>query len=183
MGGHHLTLGSLVDFVTGATRQDTHDERYRQKLAMLLVNEKGYPKEELECGTPVTISAGSGRAILTAGILITIDGQYRMLLQYGPGSIVSRRRPALALSRIIAPFQIPLVVATNGQTADIMEGASGKVLGTGLSAIPTRNALIRRTQNTPCSPLSPRRIEMESRILFAFEVDGSCPCDDTICRL
>ncbi len=183
MGGHHLTLGSLVDFVTGATLEDTHDERYRQKLAMLLVNGKGYRKEELECGRPVTVAAGCNRAILTAGILIAIDGRYRMLLQYGPGSIVSRRRPALALSRIIAPFQIPLVVATNGETADVMDGASGKVLATGLSAIPAREELIRKTADHPAIHISAVRIEMESRILFAFEVDGSCPCDDTICRI
>ena len=32
-------------------------------------------------------------------------------------------------------------------------------------------------------PISANRVEMESRIVYAYEVDGSCPCDDTICRL
>ncbi len=29
MGEHHLILGELVDFITGKTIKDTHDERYK----------------------------------------------------------------------------------------------------------------------------------------------------------
>ncbi|MCP4369667.1 MAG: type I restriction enzyme HsdR N-terminal domain-containing protein, partial [Deltaproteobacteria bacterium] len=46
--GHHLILGKLVDFITGETIQDTHDERYRQKLARLLVEKKGYTKNDIK---------------------------------------------------------------------------------------------------------------------------------------
>ena len=45
MQGHHLILGELVDFISGKIIKDTHDERYRQKLAHLLVNRKGYLKK------------------------------------------------------------------------------------------------------------------------------------------
>ena len=40
MNGHHLILGELDDFVTGQRLADTHDERYRQRLSRLLVEEK-----------------------------------------------------------------------------------------------------------------------------------------------
>ena len=36
------------------------------------------------------------------------------LLTFGPGSIVSRERPALAVARLVAPYQVPVVVVTNG---------------------------------------------------------------------
>ena len=42
MNGHHLILGKLSDYLTGDTLDDTHDERYRQKIARLLVDRKGY---------------------------------------------------------------------------------------------------------------------------------------------
>jgi hypothetical protein len=29
--------------------------------------------------------------------------------------------------------------------------------------------------------IAEERAEKESRILMAFEVDGSCPCDDSVC--
>ena len=42
MDGHHLILGELDDLITGESIKDTHDERYRQRIARLLVDEKGY---------------------------------------------------------------------------------------------------------------------------------------------
>ena len=48
MDNHHLILGELVDFITGETLTDTHDERYRQKLAKILVTYKGYHKNEIK---------------------------------------------------------------------------------------------------------------------------------------
>ena len=48
MNGHHLILGELRDFITGATLKDTHDERYRQKIARLLINRKGYRSTDIE---------------------------------------------------------------------------------------------------------------------------------------
>jgi len=53
--GHHLILGELVDYITGETIEDTHDERYRQKLAHLLVEHKGYFKKEIEPGHMVPV--------------------------------------------------------------------------------------------------------------------------------
>jgi hypothetical protein len=35
----------------------------------------------------------------------------------------------------------------------------------------------------PFEPISADRAEKEARIVYAFEVDGACTCDDTICRL
>jgi hypothetical protein len=39
------------------------------------------------------------------------------------------------------------------------------------------------TASSPFDSISRKRAEMESRILYAFEVDGCCPCDDSVCRL
>jgi hypothetical protein len=48
MTGHHLILGEVEDFITGQRLKDTHDERYRQKIARLLVAHKGYRKADIE---------------------------------------------------------------------------------------------------------------------------------------
>ncbi|MEJ2661207.1 MAG: hypothetical protein P8Z73_10870 [Desulfobacteraceae bacterium] len=47
MGGHHLILGKLTDFISGETLDDTLDERHRQKVARLLVDQKGYRKTDI----------------------------------------------------------------------------------------------------------------------------------------
>ena len=46
--GHHFVYGSLQDYLTGEELPDTDDERFRQQLARLLVEEKGFAKAELE---------------------------------------------------------------------------------------------------------------------------------------
>jgi len=48
MNSGHLILGELVDFITGETIEDNLDERYRQKLAQLLVEKKDYNKNEIK---------------------------------------------------------------------------------------------------------------------------------------
>ncbi len=180
MGGHHLILGELVDFITGKTIVDTHDERYRQKLARLLINKKGYAKHEIESRCKLLVKVEHKSAVVKIDFKITQAGKVGMIIKYGPGSIVSRHRPALAASRLIVPYQVPFVVVTNGEDADILDGSTGRIISQGLGTIPICTDLITRISSLSLHPISTKRIEMESRILYAFEVDDSCSCDDTV---
>ena len=181
--GHHLILGTLVDFISGETIQDTHDERYRQKLARLLVNNKGYYKEEIEPLCELIVIAEKKKAVVKIDYKVTLFEKICMIIKYGPGSLVTRHRPALAASRLAAPYQVPVVVVSNGEEADILEGTTGKIISSGLESIPSKPELINRVADTPFNIISAKQAEMESKILYAFEIDDSCPCDDTICRL
>ncbi len=181
--GHHLILGKRVDYITGCTIQDTHDERYRQLLARLLVEDKGYLKSDIEAGRKLFFKAVDKTAMIKIDYTISLSDRICMILKYGPGSIVTRHRPALAASRLVAPYPVPIVVATNGKDADIIEGTTGSIIGHGLEAIPAKSELIEIAENARFDRLSDKQIEMAARILYAFEVDDSCPCDDTICKL
>ena len=181
--GHHLILGELVDFITGETIQDTHDERYRQKLARLLVEDKGYIKEEIESRCNILVRAENKRAMVKVDFKVTLSGRTGMIIKYGPGSLVTRRRSALGLSRLASSYQVPIVVVTNGEDAEILEGATGKIVSSGLESIPQKSQLVEMIKQATYNRISSRQAEMESRVVYAFEVDGSCPCDDTICRL
>ena len=183
MAGHHLILGQHIDFVTGETIMDTHDERYRQQIARLLINHKQYHKKDIIPRKKLLVKAGENKAVIKIDFLINLLGKVCMIINFGPGSIVTRRRPLLAASRVLSPYQIPIAVVTNGEDAEILEGASGRLLSRGLETIPSREQLseIRATDNF--KRISAERAEMESRILYCYEVDGSCPCDENVCRL
>lgn len=180
MNGHHLILGKLRDYVTGEELDDTLDERYRQKIERYLVTEKGFAKKELIPRQPLIIRAGSRRARMSVDLLIRVADRICGIVYYGPGSLVTRHRPALAASRLVAPYQVPLVVVTNGEDADILAGASGSLISKGFSGLPSREAVARDWAAGVLAPLSSKQLEMEQRILYAFEVDGRCPCDDGI---
>ena len=183
MAGHHLILGERTDFVTGETIIDTHDERYRQKIAHLLINHKGYQKNDIKPRQDLLVQAGENRAVIKIDFLIYLSGKVCMIIKFGPGSIVTRRRPLLAASRILAPYQIPIAVVTNGEDAEVLEGASGRVISRGLETIPHREQLIEITHADLFNRIAAERMEMESRILYCYEVDGSCPCDENVCKL
>ncbi len=183
MNGHHLILGRLADYITGDTLDDTLDERLLQGLARRLVEEKGYAKEEIEPRRELMVQAGEKKAVIKVDFLVSLSGRIGMIIKYGPGSLVTRHRPALAASRLLAPYQIPIAAATNGEDADILNGATGKVLSSGLEAIPSRRELLVLVESAEFVEITPKRAEMESRILFVYEVDGACPCDDNVCLL
>ena len=182
MAGHHLILGEITDFITGETIENNHDEQYRQSIARLLVEQKGYAKEEIIPRNRLPAAAGDNKAIVNIDFKITLSGKTLMIIKYGPGSIVTRHRPTLAASRLLEPYQIPRAAATNGEDADVLDGFSGRVLCSGLESLPGRDELSALADMD--LPLIPEdRAEKESRILFAYDVDGACPCDETICRL
>ncbi len=183
MNGHHLILGELTDCLTGETIPDTHDERYRQKIAKLLLEKRGYAKTEIQARCDLQVQADEKCAIIKVDFKIALNGRIYMIVKYGPGSIVTRRRPALAAARLLSPTQIPVVVVTNGEAAEILDGSTGEIIAHGLEAIPSKTEILNKVSEDAFTLIAPPRFEVESRILYAFEVDGSCLCDDNICRL
>jgi hypothetical protein len=183
MGGHHLILGKLADFLTGEILDDTLDERYRQKIARLLVERKGYAPQEIEPRRDLLLQAGQRRAVIKIDFVVRLAGRAGMVVRFGPGSLVSRERPTLAVARLVEAYQVPIAVVTNGEDAEVLDAGSGKVLGLGLDAIPSRSELIDVTGAHRFEDVAPQRAIMEARVAYCYEVDGACPCDDTICRL
>jgi hypothetical protein len=173
---HHLIYGTLRDYLTGEELTDTDDERIRQDLSRLMVEEKGYEREML---TPrLKIETLFSKCFVTSTIELTVSLQQRkfMIIRYGPGSLVSRERAAIAAARVINPdYCIPLAVVTNGRDAELLDTRTGKILGYGLDSIPDRNSaekMLEQLEFPP--PLEAIRRERELRILNAFDVERCC---------
>lgn len=181
--GHHLILGELTDLITGKILPDTHDERYRQALAQRLIGPCGFDRSEIQKNSDLIVTAGKKQAILRVDFIVTINNRACLIVKYAPGSLVSRWKSAVAMSRVIMPYQIPRIVVTNGKDADILDGATGELLNQGLDALPCRNELLAGMDDFPFDPIPEKTREMALRIVYAFEVDGACPCDTDICRL
>jgi uncharacterized protein YfaA (DUF2138 family) len=99
-----------------------------------------------------------------------------MIIRYGPGSLVSRERAAIAAARVLhAEYRIPLAVVTNGREAELLDTATGKILGNGLESIPDRAAA---SLLLPALTFLPKqesiKLEREKRILNAFDIERCC---------
>jgi Type I restriction enzyme R protein N terminus (HSDR_N) len=180
---HHLILGELSDFLSGEARTDTHDERYRQKISKYLVQTLGYEKHAICQNENLIITAGNQRARIIVDFLIDQDDKTCMLIKYAPGSLVTRRLSNLALSRVIRSYQVPVIVTTNGEDAEIISGLTGKLTGQGLEAIPSKLKLENIIKSEAFPAISDSMHEKASRIAYACEVDGACPCDTDVCLI
>ena len=107
--------------------------------------------------------------------VVIADRQY-MIVRYGPGSLVSRERAAIAAARVINPdYCLPLAVVTNGRDAELLDTRTGKILGYGLDSIPDRDTLLKMAEKLVFHPPpEARRREQELRILNAFDVERCC---------
>lgn len=180
---HHYVFGTLNDFLSGKELPDTLDERYRQKIVKLIVQENNFHKTDVKRSIEHIIKAGKKKAIIKCDYEITYNNKIICMIKYAPGSLVTRRLSTLAFSRAIVSYQIPFVVITNGEDAEILDGESGKIINTGLSNLPRFEQVSELFSSFSFKPIDKMKQEQASRIVYACEIDGACPCDTDICTL
>lgn len=170
-----VEYGLCVDFLTGEILVDSDDERFRQKIARFLVSEKGFFKSEIMARQKIETLFNRQFVLSTIDFLVQIMERKLMVIRYGPGSIVTRERPAIAAARVYNPqYQIPLAVVTNGIDAELLDTLSGQVLAHGLFAIPSRIMSLDLIKSLNFIPLPVLRREKELRILNVYDVDMCC---------
>jgi len=180
---HHLILGELTDFLTGDVLADTLDERYRQNIAKNLVFVGGFNKADVLNNIKLEVVAGEKTAIVKIDFLVRYQGKIIALIKFAPGSLVTRRLSTLALSRLIKPYQVPFVAITNGEDAEILDGTSGKLMATGMENLPDKETIKKKMPSFLFGPIKKKIVDQASRIAYACEVDGACPCDTDVCSV
>jgi len=183
MCAHELILGEMVDFITGETLVDTIDERARQEVAHFLVEKKGYLKNDIEVRKPITLDIDGNSGTFRVNFVARLKGKAFMIIIFGPGSLVSRERPALAAARLVEDYEVPFTVVTNGKGAEVLETKTGEVIAEGLESIPSKEEALQKLRTITFETLSEERLSKERRILYAFEVLAQRECDEFTCSL
>ena len=173
---HHLVYGTLNDYLTGEELVDTDDERIRQQISRLMVEELGYQRDELQPRLCIETLFTRNFVTSTIDLTVELNNKQMMIIRYGPGSLVSRERSALAAARVLNDeYRIPLAVVTNGRDALLLDTITTKVLGQGMQAIPDRK---RALEMLPSLIFLPPQDEdkrlREKRILNAFDLERCC---------
>jgi len=168
----------IIDFITGQPFIDTDDERIRQKIERFLIEEKGYSKKDIEVNREFEIALDDEINRSKVDLIVNVEEKRFIVIKCTRGSLVSREREVLSCARIFDTYQIPFAVITNGEDAEILETLSGKVIGSGLVAIPSRYQAIEAIRSIEFKGLPKERIEKEKRIYLAFD-SFKCPskCD------
>ncbi|MHC1712711.1 MAG: type I restriction enzyme HsdR N-terminal domain-containing protein [Solidesulfovibrio sp.] len=179
---HEESLGNVIrDYLTGEELVETSYEEFRQALARLLVEEKGYPIAHLIPKVGVCFPVDGQDYTRMVDLMATDEaGAPLLFVIFCSGEPGSYIREALAAARIHATGPVPLVLVTDTRDAILLEAATGRELGRGMRAIPHWKEAI--ALNAPRPALSEEALSRERRILFAYSELLSGGCCQGACR-
>jgi len=146
----------------------------RKLIGYLLRDKKGYAPEDVRGGIAFEVALGQEVSWSSADFIVSIDGRMGMLIKCAAGSLDSRERQAVAAARVISSPPLPIAVVADPANAEVLDVGSGKVIGEGFGAIPTREQLAAILNGNVPGPLDAKRMEKEKRILLAFDAIKCC---------
>lgn len=146
----------------------------RDRVERFLLEQKGYIRGDLEMGQTVEVVIGEDRVRPVLDIVIRLRNKRFIAIKCAPGSVVSREMEVLSMARLLDRYQIPFSVVTNGGEAELLDTVTGKVIGEGLEAIPSKAEALEQFGTVEFKPLPERKVEQAKRVLLASEV-VKCP--------
>jgi hypothetical protein len=146
----------------------------RKLIGYLLRDKKGYGQADIRQGLAFEVVLGHETFWSSADFLVSVNGRMGMIIKCAAGSLDSRERQAVAAARVITSPPLHVAVVADPVTAVVIDVASGKVIGEGFGAIPTKEQLEVLLNETAVRPLDAERKEKEKRILLAFDAIKCC---------
>jgi len=146
----------------------------REKVERFLREDKGYAPEDLELGQIVEVVIGEKRVAPVLDIVIRLRDKRLIAIKCAPGSVVSREMEVLSMARLLDSYQIPFSVATNGEEGELLDTVTGKVIGKGLEAIPSKAQALEWLERVDFKPLPEKKVEQAKRVLLASDLI-KCP--------
>jgi len=131
---------TITDFVTGRVLPNVGVEANRQLVEKFLVNRKGFTAGDIHVNFPLTVTIGDEIYRSRVDLVVQVSSRMVMAVKCAAGSLGSRQREILAAARLLSDYQIPISIVSNGETAIVLDTISGKEIGNGLDAIPSRKA-------------------------------------------
>jgi hypothetical protein len=161
----------ITDFVTGKKIPCVGAEDNRQMVERFLVNEKGYSKADIEVNVDIEITVAGELYRSQIDLVVSVDGGATrfMALKCAAASLGSREREILAASRLLEENQLPLAVVSDGKIAIVLDTISGKKLGEGLNAIPSKAQAREKLKAITRVPFPPEKREREKLIFRSYD--------------
>ena len=165
---------TIIDFITGREQPNVGAEENRQALERFLVNAKGYSKKDIEVDANIDLTIIGEPYRSQVDLVVSVDaGKTRfMAVKCAAGSLGSREREIIAAARLLDNYQIPVAVVSDGKTAIVLDTVSGKKMGEGLDAIPSKGEAQKQLISTELLPLPEERHEREQLIFRTYDSDN-----------
>ncbi|MBW2367339.1 MAG: type I restriction enzyme HsdR N-terminal domain-containing protein [Deltaproteobacteria bacterium] len=163
-------METIIDFVTGASMPLVGAEANRQATEKILVNEKGYSKENIAVDVDLELTIAGQPYQAQIDLVVSVAGKRVMVVKCVAGSLGSREREVVAAARLLDAYQIPFAVATDGKSAVTLDTVSGRKMGEGIQSIPSRQVILDRFDSISWSPYPEQRLEREKLIFRTYDL-------------
>jgi hypothetical protein len=171
---HEISLGRTIrDYLTGEELEETTYEEFRQGLARLLVEEKGYSKETIRPRISIRFMVGGEPWSRVMDMGVFQGERPLLLLLFSAGEVDTYVREAVAGARLHEP-PFPLVLITDTKDARLASTRDGSIIARGFHALPTWERLLEFVEEHPIQALSPEQREREGRLFYAYSAYHSC---------
>ena len=164
----------ITDFVTGRKVPNVGAEENRQAVEKLLVAEKGYLKADIAVDVDIAITVAGEPYRSQVDLVVSADGgQTRfMVIKCAAGSLGSREREIVAAARLLDKYQIPVGVVSDGKKAIVLDTVTGKKIGKGLDAIPTKQEAADQLKSFIPAAFPEERREREKLIFRTYDIEN-----------
>jgi hypothetical protein len=169
MPDEHKPYDMITDVVTGEKIPNIGAEENRQKTERFLLETKGYSKDDIEVDAEIAFTIGDDVVRSTIDLVIRVDGKNLMVVKCVPGSLGSRHRETLSAARLLDDYQIPVCLVTDGENADLLDTVTGKLLGQGMEAIPSKEEGRKVLKEIQLTPYPEDRLEREKIIFRTYD--------------
>lgn len=159
----------IKDYITGREVPNIGAEENRQAVERYLVEEKGYQKADLEIDAPLEIDIRGEAYRAAVDIVVAVNDRRLMAIKCAAGSIGSREKEILSAAKLLESYQVPLAVVSDGRKATVLDTCSGKTIGEGLDAIPSKKEISARFTSEDFQPVPENRLDQVKLVFRSYD--------------
>jgi hypothetical protein len=163
-------MENLVDYISGKELPNMGAEKNRQKTEKILVEEKGYAKEDILVDEEFELEIENSPYKTSLDLVVRIDGKMVIAIKTVAGSISSWEREIVAGARILnKEYQIPFSIVTDGNSADILDTITGKKIDSGVDKIPSKSEVVEYLKNNDLKEYPKERLERQKMVFRTYD--------------
>lgn len=175
---HETSLGgTLRDYLSGKEIDETTFEEFRQLLAKLLVEEKGYPKDRLKAKVPLKYCVDDEEFERPIDyVLYDEHGKPIFIIIFCAGEVGSFERETVCAARLLEGGPVPYALVTDTMDASLMDVATGECVAKSMAAVPDYDTLLEMVEKAEIEPLTEEQREKQTRVFHTYcgFIYGTC---------
>jgi hypothetical protein len=181
---HETSLGgTLRDYLTGEDVDETTFEEFRQALVKFLVEEKGFPKDNIKPKVKLEYSVDGEDFERPLDYVVYDDANKPIfVIIFCSGEVGSYERETVCAGRLVPDGPVAFALVTDTMHASLMNVMTGDVVARGMEAVPNWERLLKMVEGSDVRPLTAEQRERQTRVfhtycgfLFGTCCNESCP--------